>query len=134
MIDQFYIHLEAMPKGTAQQKRYDGRRGIYFKSKTLIEAEKTFYAALYPHRPKKPSELPIRLSLIFFFDVKDKKKWGKKKTTMPDIDNYCKAFIDQMCKCGYFEDDAQVYKLNAEKYWSEKAAILVTWEEKKDDQ
>ena len=134
MIDQFYIHLETMPKGTAQQKRYDGRRGIYFKSKTLIETEKIFYAALYPHRPKKPSELPIRLSLIFFFDVKDKKKWGRPKTTMPDIDNYCKAFLDQMTKCGYWEDDAQVYKLNAEKYWSEKATILVTWEEKKDDQ
>ena len=122
-----------MPKGTAQQKRYDGRRGIYFKSKTLIETEKTFRHALCPFRPKKPSELPIKLSLRFYFDVKDKKKWGKPKTTMPDIDNYCKAFIDQMVKCGFFEDDAQIYKLTAEKYWSEKATIFVAWEEVTND-
>lgn len=129
MKDHFYIHLETMPKGTAQQKRYDGRRGIYFKSKTLIETEKTFHTALYPYRPKKPTERPVRVCLRFFFDVKDKKKWGRPKTTMPDIDNYCKAFLDQMTKCGYWEDDAQVYCLKAEKYWSEKATVEVIWEE-----
>lgn len=129
MKDQFYLYFDTMPKGTAQQKRYDGRTGHYFKSKTLVETEKIFHHALYPHRPKKPSELPVKVCLRFFFDVKDKRKWGKPKTTMPDVDNFCKAFLDQMTRCGYWEDDAQVYKLIAEKYYSEKASIMVYWEE-----
>ena len=129
MKDQFYLHFDTMPKGTAQQKRYNGRTGTYFKSRTLMETEKIFYHALYPHRPKKPSELPVKVCLRFYFDVKDKKKWGLPKTTMPDVDNYCKAFLDQMTKCGFWEDDAQVCRLVAEKYWSEKATVEVVWEE-----
>lgn len=129
MKDQFYLHFDTMPKGTAQQKRYDGRTGHYFKSKTLVETEKIFHYALYPHRPKRPSELPVKVCLRFYFDVKDKKKWGLPKTTMPDVDNFCKAFLDQMTQCGFWEDDAQVYKLVAEKYYAEKAAITVIWEE-----
>jgi Holliday junction resolvase RusA-like endonuclease len=129
MKDQFYLYFDTMPKGTAQQKRYDGRTGHYFKSKTLVETEKIFHHALYPHRPKRPSELPVKVCLRFYFDVKDKKKWGLPKTTMPDVDNFCKAFLDQMTQCGFWEDDAQVYKLVAEKYYAEKAAITVIWEE-----
>lgn len=129
MKDQFYLSFDTMPKGTAQQKRYNGRTGHYFKSKTLVETEKIFHHALYPHRPKKPSELPVKVCLRFYFDVKDKKKWGLPKTTMPDVDNFCKAFLDQMTQCGFWEDDAQVYKLVAEKYYAEKAAITVIWEE-----
>lgn len=129
MKDQFYLHFDTMPKGTAQQKRYNGRTGTYFKSRTLMETEKIFHHALYPHRPKKPSELPVKVCLRFYFDVKDKKKWGLPKTTMPDVDNYCKAFLDQMTKCGFWADDAQVYRLVAEKYWSEKATVEVVWEE-----
>lgn len=129
MKDQFYLYFDTMPKGTAQQKRYNGRTGHYFKSKTLVETEKIFHHALYPHRPKKPSELPVKVCLRFYFDIKDKKKWGLPKTTMPDVDNFCKAFLDQMTQCGFWEDDAQVYKLVAEKYYAEKAAITVIWEE-----
>lgn len=133
MINIFRLTFDTMPKGTAQQKRYDGRRGIYFKSKTLIEAEKVFYYALKPHAPKKPSELPVVVCLSFYFDVKDKKKWGLPKITVPDLDNYCKAFLDQMVKCGFFKDDAQIVELHLSKFWSEKASIAVYWKEAKDD-
>ena len=129
----FIINLDTMPKCTAQQKRYDGRRGIYFKSKTLIEAEKIFYYALKPHAPKKLSEAPIRLMVIFNFDVKDKKKWDKYKTTVPDVDNYAKAFIDQMTRCGYWKDDSQIADLHLVKTWGKDARIIVRWEEIKDD-
>ena len=133
MINIFRLTFDTMPKGTAQQKRYDGRRGIYFKSKTLIEAEKVFYYALKPHAPKKPSELPVVVCLSFYFDVKDNKKWGLPKITVPDLDNYCKAFLDQMVKCGFFKDDAQIVELHLSKFWSEKASIAVYWKEAKDD-
>ena len=130
MKDQFFIHFEyGMPKGTAQMKRYNGRTGTYFKDKNLQNAEWLFRLGLEPHAPKQPSELPIKLSIWFYFDVKSKKLWGKPKTSKPDVDNYSKAFIDQMTKCGFWLDDSQIVELDLHKFYAEKATILVRYEE-----
>lgn len=129
MNDQFTLCFDTMPKGTAQQKRYNGRTHTYFKSRALMEAEAVFQEALCPHVPDRASEKPVRLFVIFKFDVKDKKKWGAYKPTVPDVDNYCKAFLDQMTKTGFWKDDAQVVDLHIEKFYSEKASIYVEWEE-----
>ena len=118
-----------MPKGTAQMKRYNGRTHTYFKDRTLMETEREFALALRPHAPKEPSLAPIKLSIWFYFDVKDKRKWTHPKVTKPDVDNYAKAFIDQMTKCGFWIDDCQITSLHLEKYYAEKAAIFVQWEE-----
>lgn len=133
MKDSFLITLDDMPSGTAQQKRYNGRTHTYFKSKSLRDTEQIFFAALYPHRPEQPSDKPIRLSVTFYFNVKDKKKWGKYKTTVPDVDNYAKAFIDQMTRCGYWKDDSQIADLHLVKTWGKDARIIVRWEEIEDD-
>ena len=130
MKDEFYIRFDyGMPKGTAQMKRYNGRTHTYFKDKKLQDTEWMFHLALEPHAPKQPSEAPICLFIQFYFDVKDKKKWRKPKTSKPDVDNFAKAFIDQMTRCGYWKDDSQIVQLHLEKYYSEKAMIAVRWEE-----
>lgn len=129
----FILTFDTMPKGTAQQKRYNGRTHTYFKSKSLRDTEFIFFEALHPHAPDKPSEAPIRLFITFYFDVKDKKKWWKWKTSVPDVDNYAKAFIDQMTRCGFWKDDSQIADLRLIKVWSEEACIYVEWEELKDD-
>lgn len=129
MKDQFFLEFNSMPKGTAQQKRHNGRTHTYFKDRKLMETEREFYYALRPHAPEQPSKLPIRLSIFFYFDIKEKKKWGKVKDTKPDVDNFSKAFIDQMTKAGFFVDDSQIVSLHLEKYYSEKATIVVRWEE-----
>lgn len=134
MKDQFFLNFETMPKGTAQMKRYNGRTHTYFKDKKLMETEREFWSALYPHRPKEPSERPIRLAIYFYFNVKEKAKWGKPKTSKPDADNYAKAFIDQMTHLGFWEDDSQITELHLEKFYSEKAVIFVRWEEINDGQ
>lgn len=133
MKDRFFLHFETMPKGTAQQKRYNGRTHTYFKDHKLMETEKEFFFALRPYAPEEPSELPIELHIWFYFDVKEKKKWGKPKVSKPDVDNFAKAFIDQMGKSGFFRDDSQITDLHIEKYYAEKATIVVEWEEIKDD-
>lgn len=125
----FRLTFDTMPKGTAQQKRYNGRTHTYFKSKALRDTEFIFFESLYPYAPDKPSEKPIRLSLTFHFDIKDKKKWGRHKTTVPDVDNYAKAFIDQMTKSGFWLDDSQISELYLAKFWSSSALIVVNWEE-----
>lgn len=129
MKDRFFLHFETMPKGTAQQKRYNGRTHTYFKDKKLMATEQEFFYALKPHAPKVPSEFPIELHVWFYFDVKDRSKWGKPKTSKPDVDNFSKAFIDQMAKCGFFKDDSQITDLHLEKFYAEKAAIVVEWKE-----
>lgn len=129
MKSQFVLNYDTLPRTTAQQKRYNGRTHQYYKSPRLVGLEQMFYVSLLPHRPKKPSEYPIKICLRFYFDVKDKRKWDMPMTVKPDIDNYCKAFLDQMTRAGFWNDDSQIFKLVAEKYYSEKAKIEVIYSE-----
>lgn len=129
MKDRFFLYFDTMPKSTAQMKRYNGRTHTYFKDKKLIAAEQAFYQALKPHAPEQPSQNAIELHIWFYFDVKERAKWSKPKTSRPDVDNFSKAFIDQMTKCGYWKDDSQITTLHIEKYYAEKAAIVVDWKE-----
>ena len=124
MKDQFLLTFEeGLPKGTAQQKRFDSRRGIYFKDRKLVELERIFRIALKPYRPKQPSEKPIRLDIWLTFSIKSPKRlWGTWKPTKPDADNYVKAFIDQMAG-DFFIDDAQVVDLRVRKTYAEKASF-----------
>lgn len=129
MTDRFFLYFPTMPRGTAQMKRYNGRTQTYFKDKKLRATEQEFYMALKPHAPKTPSDKPIELHIWFYFDVKEKKKWNQPKTSKPDVDNFCKTFIDQMTQCGFWTDDSQITDLHVEKYYAEKATIVVQWEE-----
>jgi Holliday junction resolvase RusA-like endonuclease len=69
--------------------------------------------------PDVPSKKPIRLSVHFFFDIKDKSKRGSWKTSRPDVDGYLKEFQDAMTECGFWEDDSQVVDLRIRKSYSE---------------
>lgn len=129
MKDQFYLHFDTMPKGTSQQIRHNSKTGSYFKDKKLANAESEFIKALMPHAPVEPSDKPIKLSVYFYFDVKNKKLWGKPKDTRPDTENYLKLFKDCMSKCKWWNDDAQVVDEHIKKYYAEKATIFVFWEE-----
>ena len=77
---QFYLHFETMPKGTSQQKRLNRRTGVFFKSANVAAAEAEFMSQLLPHRPKYPSDKPIKLVVWFAFDTKNKKLWGEDHT------------------------------------------------------
>lgn len=129
MKDHFFLYFNTMPKGTAQQIRHNNKTGAYFKDSTLANTEEQFLNALRPHAPQQPSDKPIKLQVWFYFDVKDKSKWGKPKPTKPDTDNYLKLFKDSMTKTGFWKDDAQVVDEHTMKYYAEKATIIVSWEE-----
>ena len=129
MKDQFVLEFDKLPRTTAQQKRYNGKTKTYYKSARLESLEQMFYIRLSPHKPQMPSDKPIKICLRFYFDHKDKRKWDMPKTSKPDIDNYCKAFIDQMTRVGFWCDDSQVFRLVAEKYYAEKAKIEVIYSE-----
>ena len=130
MKDRFIISFEqGMPKGTAQQKGYNRYTGSYYKKSKISQAETLFALALKPYAPKARSVMPIKLSIWFYYNIKEKRKWGKPKISKPDVDNFAKAFIDQMTKTGFWLDDSQITSLHLEKYYAEKATIVVQWEE-----
>ena len=60
--------------------------------------------------------------LVFSFATKDKKRWGKPKTTRSDIDNICKGVFDAGNGI-VWEDDALIWFLAARKVWSEEDHI-----------
>ena len=138
MKDQFYLHFDTMPKGTAQQKRYNGKSHTYFKDDKLLNAETEFKLALLPYRPAIPCTKPIKLIVWFAFDTKNKRLWGKPidgvtlyeyKATRPDTDNYIKLFKDVMVKTGFFKDDSIVVDERIIKTYAEKATIMVSYQE-----
>ena len=127
---QFYLHFDTMPKGTAQQKGVYVRNGkpCFYRKDNVNSARHQFIIKLKPYKPKAPIDKPVRLYLWFAYDVKDRKKWGKYKPTVPDVDNIAKEFIDSMKAVGIFEDDAVVVDLRVIKTYAEEASIMVQYE------
>ena len=122
-----------MPKGTSQEKRVRVIKGkpvfFYPKGSNVATAEAEFLTALKPFRPKAPSDKPIKLTIWFAFDTRNKKLWGQPKPTRPDTDNYLKLFKDCMTTVGFWKDDAQVVDERVFKTYAEGATIMVRWEE-----
>ena len=123
---------DGMPKGTSQEKGYNRHTGQHYKKASVEAASRTFYTALYPHRPKVPSGRPIRLVVCFAWEIKKKSMWGKYKPTRPDTDNYIKEFKDVMTRLGFWNDDAQVVDEHIIKVYADKASATVYWEELED--
>ena len=105
------------PATTSQQKRYG--KGHYFFDKRTEEAFKWFDSRLEKFKPDKPYEGALALHSIWFFSIKDKKKWGTWKTTKSDCDNLNKIFQDRMGKLNYWGDDAQISSLTIEKRYAD---------------
>lgn len=147
MTIELYMRFEnGMPKGTAQEKgetiKYrrnkDGKLVPYIKhyQRGNVKAASTLFGyQLKKYAPKKPIEGPVRLTMIFYFDIKSPKKlWGTYKTTRPDVENFYKEIADVMTSCGYWCDDSQVVDLRLTKYYAEKATIYIKVEELDNEQ
>lgn len=143
MKNEFYIHFEnGMPKGSAQQKgetvKYKrvGNRILpyieHYRTPKVQTMRNLFILKLKRYRPEQPYEKPIRLKVVMYFDVKNKKLWGTYKDTKVDIDNYYKELADVMTVLKFWKDDSQVVDLRLIKYYSEKASIHISLEEIED--
>lgn len=118
MTNNFILFFaNGLPKGTAQQKgeaiRYkNGAPYIQHYRKDKVSAmRQEFIYRLKPYAPRNPAAGPVRLYVCFNFDVKDRKLWGKYKTTRPDADNIIKELKDAMTACRFWNDDSQVARL-----------------------
>jgi len=134
---------DGMPNGTAQMKgeaiRYkfvNGRKIPYIDHYRKPEVQALRNRLVYMmkrYKPEKPSDRPVKLTMFFFFDVKNKKLWGKYKTTKVDVDNFYKEIADVMTLCQFWNDDSQVVDLRLKKFYSEKASIFISMEELDDE-
>lgn len=141
MKKEIYLRFDnGMPKSTAQEKgeciRYkilNGKRMAYihhYKKGSVAALRKEYELRLRPHRPAEPFEGPVKLLVVFFYDIKGPKKlWGKYKTKKPDGSNAIKELEDAMTAVGFWHDDAQVADLRVIKYYAEKAQIYIRVEE-----
>lgn len=127
-----FIIMHDPPRVTAQQRKVaidrEGRPHFYAPER-LKAARNTYLNDVWPYRPKKPYEGPIKLTVSFSFSTDDKKKWGTPKTTRPDTDNMIKALKDVLTAAGFWKDDSQVYFETVNKIWAADGRIRVIIEE-----
>lgn len=121
------IFPDGVPTRTAQQKgvrgRYDKETGKYrihhYTKKEVSDDLMKLKAQLIGLKPEKPLEGPLRLSIDWWFPVKDKKLRGRLKASRPDLDNLEKGFTDLLGKMEFFEDDGQIAEMRLRKRYVE---------------
>lgn len=129
---KIYFELEENPRGTAQQKgtAFQGGRIHHYEKKEVRALRQLYhhkiFKELYTHDVPPPQfEGPVKLTIIFNYAIKNKKKWGTPKTSRPDVDNSCKLLIDVMTDLRFWSDDSQVSCLKACKFYAERPSIYL---------
>ena len=123
---KFEFELDKMPTTQQQKciKKVKGKLQFYDRRGTSNYSLK---AQLMKHKPKECFEknVPLKLSVTFFYAIKQKKRWWQWKTSRPDLDNLMKNLQDYMTKFGYYADDSQICWLDVRKYHDEKNRIEI---------
>lgn len=121
----FFVPLDNIPKGTAQEKGYNHKTRQFYQNKNVSEAEKLYTFLLKTKRPPQPLTGAIALKIAFYYPAKKPHKHGQAKTTRSDVDNLAKLPIDIMTRCGYWLDDSQIFNLGLAKFYSDQPGISI---------
>ncbi len=123
---KFEFELDKMPTTQQQKgiKKVNGKLQFYNRGGTSNYELK---ANLMKNKPKECFEknAPLKLSVTFFYAIKQKKRWWQWKTSRPDLDNLMKNLQDYMTKLRYYADDNQIVWLKSKKFHSEKNKIEI---------
>lgn len=124
------------PKTTAQQhkrifKNKAGRMFLGTDAKgraTESELASIFLSA--PPSPDFPRDRPIEVKITFFYPYRKSERKSVvareediPHTSKPDLDNLCKGCADVLTRCGFWNDDSQIYSISLKKYWSKRPGI-----------
>lgn len=116
------------PRTTHQQKQVNWKKKVFYEPAGVKEARSKLTGHLAKHRPEKPLEGPIRLTVKWLYRTKTNKP--KYKPTRPDLDNIQKLLMDCMTDLSFWEDDGQVASMIVEKFWvNDKPGIYIKVEE-----
>lgn len=103
-----------------------------YKPKWVKQYEKSIYAYIKSTGYKRKLTGALRITkLEYTFPIKDRRLWGKLKTTRPDLmDNLQKLPMDVLTKVGLIEDDSHIAEcLLLRKKYGEKENIELHIEE-----
>lgn len=87
-------------------------------------------AVLYRGGPKPVFTGPVRVRMVFTFTPPPsaRGRMGKPHTQKPDADNLAKLVLDAMEWAGVFPNDSLAAETPVEKWWGERAGVVVTTE------
>lgn len=119
---EFIIHMTPVPKG---RPRF--ANGIVYTPQETVLFESAFRAFSRKYKPYEPLIGPLDIDLEFHF-VKPKSSKRIHHTVRPDIDNLQKAVTDAMNNL-FYKDDAQIIRVRATKFYSEKEFIRIVIKE-----
>ena len=114
------------PTATSQQKgAVRCGNGIRFFTKPHVAQAKADLTAMFrPYRPSDPLKGALRLRLDFRFPIRKTETKARRALGVimhdkrPDLDNLAKLTIDVMAGLKWFNDDAQISRLELSKCWS----------------
>lgn len=129
------LKLPKNPTGTSQQK---GLSNGHIYTKPEVTRQRNIYQvaigkALKEEAKSKgiqilrsiPFDGPVSIRIIFHYQIKDRKKWGKYKASAPDLDNAEKLLLDALTDCGIWHDDRQVAIKHSEKLFGPEPFIEI---------
>jgi len=125
MIIKFTVVGNPIAKGRPKFCRKGNFVGTYTPKKTKDHEESVLMQAL-PHKPEKPIDGPIKLTMVFYMSIpvslsKKKREMAisgeLKPTKRPDLDNLAKV-IDPLNKVMWV-DDSLIVEQHMEKVYSE---------------
>lgn len=126
MTTAFFMPMKP-PTVTHQEKKIStrGRRPIVYESAELKDARAKFRAHLSGHVPDVPYTKPVTLCVTWCFPVTGCHYNGEPKTTKPDTDNLIKLLKDVMTECGFWKDDAIVFREISEKFYCDLPGVRI---------
>ncbi len=121
----FTVPFQVKPK---QSTRFGGKRS--FPDAKVKRNAQGLTALIAEHRPPKPLEGPLSLSLVFIYpwrkaEPKKNRVGMKPKDTTPDLDNLTKQVCDVMQSVGFYVNDSQIARKKLEKNWGDAPALHV---------
>ena len=125
-----FVEPMRIPTVTQQEhkigvNRKTGKSYIY-DSQEIKNARMKFRSHLLQHRPPEPLNGALSLSVTWLFhDNSNNHKDLEYKTTRPDTDNMIKMFKDELVRCGFFQNDAQIAVEVNKKLWTKEVEGII---------
>lgn len=131
-----HIVFEVEGKPFGKQRPKFSRRGRFITTYTpheTVEYERKVRESYRAKYGKYKLRSPVEANIIAYYKIPSGTSNAKRKKMLqkeilpqikPDTDNIAKAILDPLNRIVY-EDDAQVVKLNIEKYYSDKPRVVI---------
>lgn len=123
MIIEFFAEIEPEAKGRPRFSRRGRFVHTYTPEKTVMFEDRLRNLG-FPHRPSKPFNSPLSVTLTFAMQKQKRSKAvdGTPHIIKPDLDNLVKSALDPFNGI-FWKDDSLIYHLSVSKQYFDKVGI-----------